>query len=54
MPAAHFNLARALLFTDRLLEARTALRDGLAFEPDNVAARNMLARIDSIARSGQR
>jgi tetratricopeptide (TPR) repeat protein len=49
MPDAHFNLARALLSTDRLDEARAALRDGLAFEPGNTAARETIARLDSIA-----
>jgi tetratricopeptide (TPR) repeat protein len=51
LPAIHFNLARALIFADSVDAARSALRDGLAFEPGNVAAREMLMQLDSVSRA---
>jgi Flp pilus assembly protein TadD len=51
LAAIHFNLARALIFTDSVDAARSALRDGLAYEPGNVAAREMLNQLDSVSRA---
>lgn len=45
---AHFNLARAYALTDRLPDARAELRWGLAFEPENTDAQQMLAQLQQM------
>jgi tetratricopeptide (TPR) repeat protein len=48
LAAAHFNLARAYALTNRLVDARAELTWGLAFEPGNTDAQQMLAQLDAM------
>ena len=48
---AHFNLARTRITLQDLEGARTALRDGLAFDPANDAARAALDEIETTLRN---
>jgi tetratricopeptide (TPR) repeat protein len=50
LAAAHFNVARAYALTNRLAEARAELTWGLAFEPGNTDAQQMLAQLEQMMR----
>jgi tetratricopeptide (TPR) repeat protein len=49
---AHFNLARAFLLSGDYRQALRAVRRGLEFAPDDVAARDVMAKLEGVLGEG--